>query len=244
MLLLLRVFGCCLPVCLSPSISRAFSSHGTRLPPGSKPLPGCVEGSMIILDTIEQLMQSEMENVQSVLGKALEVLLLLMQRNQSIEVMKCIFATERAFVMKYPELIFYAETEQCAELCARLLQHCSSIVPEIRSWACASLNLLMRQNFEIPKMFYVHHYSTLLILDHHSHLSLSQDFARVKVQVTVALSCIVAGTSVRAISNSLSDSLPSAHTLSLSLFLSLMQNLAQRASHLYAALIYCKATLT
>ena len=69
------------------------------------------EGSMIILDTIEQLMQSEMENVQSVLGKALEVLLLLMQRNQSIEVMKCIFATERAFVMKYPELIFYAETE-------------------------------------------------------------------------------------------------------------------------------------
>ena len=112
------------------------------------------EGSMIILDTIEQLMQSEMENVQSVLGKALEVLLLLMQRNQSIEVMKCIFATERAFVMKYPELIFYAETEQCAELCARLLQHCSSIVPEIRSWACASLYLLMRQNFEIGKVFY------------------------------------------------------------------------------------------
>ena len=47
MLLLLRVFGCCLPVCLSPSISRAFSSHGTRLPPGSKPLPGCVEEYLI-----------------------------------------------------------------------------------------------------------------------------------------------------------------------------------------------------
>ena len=110
------------------------------------------EGSLIILDAIEQLMQSEMENVQSVLGKALEVLLLLMQRNQSTEVMKCIFATQRAIVVKYPELIFYAETEQCAELCARLLQHCSSTVPEIRSWACASLYLLMRQNFEIGKV--------------------------------------------------------------------------------------------
>ena len=173
---------------------------------------------MIILDTIEQLMQSEMENVQSVLGKALEVLLLLMQRNQSIEVMKCIFATERAFVMKYPELIFYAETEQCAELCARLLQHCSSIVPEIRSWACASLYLLMRQNFEIGKVFYsIILYSAVVITS--LSLSLSQNFARVKVQVTVALSSIVAGTSVRSLSLS-----PSAHTLSLSLFLSLMQS--------------------
>ena len=154
---------------------------------------------MIILDTIEQLMQSEMENVQSVLGKALEVLLLLMQRNQSIEVMKCIFATERAFVMKYPELIFYAETEQCAELCARLLQHCSSIVPEIRSWACASLYLLMRQNFEIGKVFYsIILYSAVVITS--LSLSLSQNFARVKVQVTVALSSIVAGTSVRSLS--------------------------------------------
>ena len=76
----------------------------------------------------------------------------LCQRNQSTEVMKCIFATQRAIVVKYPELIFYAETEQCAELCARLLQHCSSTVPEIRSWACASLYLLMRQNFEIGKV--------------------------------------------------------------------------------------------
>ena len=156
---------------------------------------------MIILDTIEQLMQSEMENVQSVLGKALEVLLLLMQRNQSIEVMKCIFATERAFVMKYPELIFYAETEQCAELCARLLQHCSSIVPEIRSWACASLYLLMRQNFEIGKVFYsIILYSAVVITSLSLSLSLSQNFARVKVQVTVALSSIVAGTSVRSLS--------------------------------------------
>ena len=167
---------------------------------------------MIILDTIEQLMQSEMENVQSVLGKALEVLLLLMQRNQSIEVMKCIFATERAFVMKYPELIFYAETEQCAELCARLLQHCSSIVPEIRSWACASLYLLMRQNFEIGKVFYsIILYSAVVITS--LSLSLSQNFARVKVQVTVALSSIVAGTSVR----SLSLSSISSYTFTISL---------------------------
>ena len=69
--------------------------------------------------------------------------------NQSVEVMKCIFATQRAIVHKFPELIFFEETEQCAELCARLLKHCSSSISDIRAWACASLYLLMRQNFEI-----------------------------------------------------------------------------------------------
>lgn len=131
------------------------------------------EASLIVLDTIELLVSNvgSIENLQSVLGKGLEVLLHLMFCNQSVEVMKCIFATQRAIVHKFPELIFFEETEQCAELCARLLKHCSSSISDIRAWACASLYLLMRQNFEI-----------------------GNNFARVKVQVTVALSSIVAGT--------------------------------------------------
>ena len=62
--------------------------------------------------------------------------------------MKEVFSTQRAIVWKFPDLLFYEETEQCAELCRRLLRHCSSGVKEIRTWACASLYLLMRHDFE------------------------------------------------------------------------------------------------
>lgn len=109
------------------------------------------EASLIVLDTIELLIQavSYIENLQSILGTALGILLNLLQCQQSNEVMRCIFDTQRAIVIKFPELIFFEETEQCAELCSRLLKHCSSSVPDIRAWACASLYLLMRQNFEL-----------------------------------------------------------------------------------------------
>ena len=107
------------------------------------------EASLIVLDTLELLVQSLSLEAQSMLGKVLEVLLHLMGSNQSTHVMGCVFATQRAIVSKFPELVFYEETEQCAELCARLLRHCSSSVEEIRAWACASLYLLMRQNFEL-----------------------------------------------------------------------------------------------
>ena len=73
----------------------------------------------------------------------------MMGSQQSTEVMRCLFATQRSIVSKFPELVFFEETEQCAELCARLLRHCSSGIPDIRAWACASLYLLMRQNFEL-----------------------------------------------------------------------------------------------
>lgn len=151
------------------------------------------EASLIVLDTVELLVQTLTLEAQSMLGKVLEVLLHLMGSNQSTEVMTCIFATQRAVVCKYPELVFYEETDQCAELCARLLRHCSSSVPAIRALACASLYLLMRQNFELLGNVKYSNYTycriNLLLLS-------VQTFARVKVQVTVALSSIVAGTSV------------------------------------------------
>lgn len=53
------------------------------------------------------------------------------------------------FIVQFPELLFEDETEQCADLCLRLLRHCSSPLTVTRSHAAASLYLLMRQNFEI-----------------------------------------------------------------------------------------------
>uniref|UniRef100_A0A8C4PKN3 Dedicator of cytokinesis 7 n=1 Tax=Equus asinus asinus TaxID=83772 RepID=A0A8C4PKN3_EQUAS len=133
------------------------------------------EANLIILDTLEIVVQtvSVTESKESILGGVLKVLLHSMACNQSAVYLQHCFATQRALVSKFPELLFEEETEQCADLCLRLLRHCSSSINTIRSHASASLYLLMRQNFEIGNV---------------------SNFARVKMQVTMSLSSLV-GTS-------------------------------------------------
>uniref|UniRef100_A0A674DWM0 Dedicator of cytokinesis 7 n=1 Tax=Salmo trutta TaxID=8032 RepID=A0A674DWM0_SALTR len=122
------------------------------------------EANLIILDTLEIIVQSK----ESILGGVLKVLLHSMACNQSALYLQHCFATQRAIVSKFPELLFEEETEQCADLCLRLLRNCSSSIGTIRAHASASLYLLMRQNFEI-----------------------GNNFARVKMQVTMSLSSLV-----------------------------------------------------
>ncbi|CAB1323907.1 unnamed protein product [Coregonus sp. 'balchen'] len=131
------------------------------------------EANLIILDTLEIIVQtvSVTESKESILGGVLKVLLHSMACNQSAVYLQHCFATQRALVSKFPELLFEEETEQCADLCLRLLRNCSSSIGTIRAHASASLYLLMRQNFEI-----------------------GNNFARVKMQVTMSLSSLV-GTS-------------------------------------------------
>uniref|UniRef100_A0AAQ4PWN5 Dedicator of cytokinesis 7 n=1 Tax=Gasterosteus aculeatus aculeatus TaxID=481459 RepID=A0AAQ4PWN5_GASAC len=129
------------------------------------------EANVIILDTLEIIVQVLTESKESILGGVLKVLLHSMACNQSALYLQHCFATQRALVSKFPELLFEEETEQCADLCLRLLRSCSSSISTIRAHASASLYLLMRQNFEI-----------------------GNNFARVKMQVTMSLSSLV-GTS-------------------------------------------------
>lgn len=105
------------------------------------------EASLIVLDTLELLVQTLSLEGQAMLGRTMEVVLHLMGSNQSTEVIRNIFATQRAIVSKFPELVFEDETELCAELCIRLLRHCSSNIAEVRALACSSIYLLMRQNY-------------------------------------------------------------------------------------------------
>ncbi|CAH1775987.1 unnamed protein product, partial [Owenia fusiformis] len=128
------------------------------------------EISLIALDGIEMIIQiiSEKQDLESLLGMVLRVLLHGLALNQSTIVLQNMFATQRTLVSKYPELLFEEETEQCADLCLRLLHHCSCSIGDIRAHACASLYLLMRQNFEM-----------------------GNNFARVKMQVTMSLSSLV-----------------------------------------------------
>ncbi|KAI5607035.1 dedicator of cytokinesis protein 7 isoform X9, partial [Silurus asotus] len=131
------------------------------------------EASLIVLDTLEIIVKTVVlsEQKESVLVGVLRVLLHSMAGNQSALFLQHCFTTQRALVFKFPEMLFEEDTELCADLCLRLLRHCSSSISSVRSHASASLYLLMRQNYEI-----------------------GNNFARVKMQVTMSLSSLV-GTS-------------------------------------------------
>lgn len=128
------------------------------------------ESTLIVLDTLELIVETASENgsIHAVLSSCLRTLLHCLGTRQSASVYDHIFATQRSIVAKFPEIVFEEEVEQCADLCLRLLQRCSSGIRSIRSQASASLYLLMRHNF-----------------------SVGNSFARVKMQITMSLSSLV-----------------------------------------------------
>ena len=129
------------------------------------------EVSLVVLDTVcvvEQVVAAN-DNCTALLASVLRVMLHALNTTQSVEVLHHLFATQRSLVSKYPNLLFDEATEHCAALCKALLRHCSSSIAGVRSQASASLYLLMRQNYEI-----------------------GNNFARVKMQVTMSLSSLVA----------------------------------------------------
>jgi hypothetical protein len=136
-----------------------------------------IEGSLsteiclIVLDALELIVQvvSQSEAPNNLLGTVLKVILHALSRNQSTLALQNIFSSQRSLVFKYHNLLFDEETDNCADLCLLLLKHCSSTLPTVRSQAAASLYLLMRQNFE----------------------SYGNNFARIKMQVTMSLSSLV-----------------------------------------------------
>ncbi|XP_022913566.1 dedicator of cytokinesis protein 7 [Onthophagus taurus] len=131
------------------------------------------EASFIILDALERCVSTiaQWDSQQNLIGLALTVLLHALGKNQSITVLPHIFASQRSLVYKFHSALFDDESNHCAKLCLLLLKHCGSNLPSVRSQAAASLYLLMRQTFQI-----------------------GNNFARVKMQVTMSLSKLV-GTS-------------------------------------------------
>merc|ERR1719412_997513 len=129
------------------------------------------EASMLVLDTLDLIVQvvSHTDHSQGLLASVLRVLLHALGTNQSTMFLQHLFAVQRSLVSKYPNLLFDEATEHCAALCKALLRHSSSSISGVRSQSAASLYLLMRQNYEI-----------------------GNNFARVKMQVTMSLSSLVA----------------------------------------------------
>ncbi|XP_023620336.1 dedicator of cytokinesis protein 8 isoform X3 [Myotis lucifugus] len=128
------------------------------------------EANLIILDMQENIIQasSALDCKDSLLGGVLRVLVNSLSCDQSTTYLTHCFATLRALIAKFGDLLFEEEVEQCADLCQRVLHHCSSSMDVTRSQACATLYLLMRFSF-----------------------GAISNFARVKMQVTMSLASLV-----------------------------------------------------
>ncbi|XP_028910927.1 dedicator of cytokinesis protein 8 isoform X3 [Ornithorhynchus anatinus] len=132
------------------------------------------EANLIILDMQETIIQasSALDCKDNLLGGVLRVLVNSLSCDQSTTYLTHCFATLRALIAKFGDLLFEEEVEQCADLCQRVLHHCSSSIDITRSQACATLYLLMRFSF-----------------------GAINNFARVKMQVTMSLASLVGKTS-------------------------------------------------
>nr|XP_060465623.1 dedicator of cytokinesis protein 8 [Panthera onca] len=128
------------------------------------------EANLIILDMQENIIQasSALDCKDSLLGGVLRVLVNSLSCDQSTTYLTHCFATLRALIAKFGDLLFEEEVEQCADLCQRVLHHCSSSMDVTRTQACATLYLLMRFSF-----------------------GATSNFARVKMQVTMSLASLV-----------------------------------------------------
>uniref|UniRef100_A0A8C8J8Z3 Dedicator of cytokinesis protein 8 n=1 Tax=Oncorhynchus tshawytscha TaxID=74940 RepID=A0A8C8J8Z3_ONCTS len=126
------------------------------------------ESNLIVLDLLETIVQAVplADCKDSVVGGVLRVLLHCLTCNQSTTFLSHCFSTLRALIVKFGDLLFEEEAEQCADLCQKVLQYCSSHEGGNRSQACATLYLIMRCSF-------------------------SSNFSRVKMQVTMSLASLV-----------------------------------------------------
>ncbi|KAI6183994.1 putative Dock-9 [Aphelenchoides bicaudatus] len=131
------------------------------------------EITLVLLDSLVKVVQvvtlPELDHFLFILPNVFRSLVNAHVKMQPIcKSLESIFVVQRAFVARFPELIFEQQNELCAELCLELLRYMSSRQSAVRAQAASSLYLLMRQSFEH-----------------------SLNFSKLKVQITMALSTLV-----------------------------------------------------
>lgn len=143
-------------------------------------LSGCAYSSFSSSDPSSSLVSSAAASAAAaaalsptLLTNIMKIMLNSLGLEQSTVSLTNLFAHQRSLVSKFPEILFEEDTEYCADMCMRLLKHCTSPLQAVRAQASASLYFLMRQNFDI-----------------------GNNFSRVKMQVTMSLSTLVAGTKI------------------------------------------------
>ncbi|XP_069619933.1 dedicator of cytokinesis protein 8 isoform X2 [Ranitomeya imitator] len=128
------------------------------------------EANLTILDVLETIIQVNLsvDCKDNLLGGILKVLVHSLSTNQSNTYLFHCFSSIRLLIIKFGDILFEEEVEQCSDLCQKVLHHCSSALECTRSQACATLYLIMRYSF-----------------------SSTSNFARVKMQVTMSLASLV-----------------------------------------------------
>ncbi|KAF8364379.1 hypothetical protein PRIPAC_91302 [Pristionchus pacificus] len=148
----------------------------------------CAEATLTVLDTIESTCQvvssAGCDHLLPILPLLFKLIMHMLSCRQSLSVLQSVFATQRSFVVKYPDVVFETESEQCGELCLQLLRHCASRMPIVRSHAAASAYLLMRESYESTtslarvKMHFTMSLSTLVSNGTQSGSWINEDFLR------------------------------------------------------------------
>ncbi|GMS84225.1 hypothetical protein PENTCL1PPCAC_6400 [Pristionchus entomophagus] len=148
----------------------------------------CAEATLTVLDTVERASQvvssAGCDHLLPIVPLLFKLIMHMLSCRQSLSVLQSIFATQRSFVVKYPDVVFETESEQCGELCLQLLRHCASRIPIVRSHAAASAYLLMRESYESTtslarvKMHFTMSLSTLVSNGTQSGSWINEDFLR------------------------------------------------------------------
>uniref|UniRef100_A0A8C4ISG4 Dedicator of cytokinesis 11 n=1 Tax=Dicentrarchus labrax TaxID=13489 RepID=A0A8C4ISG4_DICLA len=96
-----------------------------------------------------QLLDSEGHN--PLMKKVFDVYLTFLKVSQSEAALRHVFSALRAFINKFPSVLFKGRVTLCEALCCEVLKCCVSKLGSLRAEASALLYLLMRNNYEYTK---------------------------------------------------------------------------------------------
>ncbi|XP_017295224.1 dedicator of cytokinesis protein 11 isoform X2 [Kryptolebias marmoratus] len=96
-----------------------------------------------------QLLDSDGHN--PLMRKVFDVYLTFLKVGQSEAAIRHVFAALRAFINKFPSVLFKGRVTLCEDLCCEVLKCCVSKLGSLRAEASALLYLLMRNNYEFTK---------------------------------------------------------------------------------------------
>ncbi|XP_056611466.1 dedicator of cytokinesis protein 11 isoform X2 [Triplophysa dalaica] len=115
------------------------------------------EACLTVLDVLSLFTQSfknqllESDGHNALMTKVFDTYLTLLKVGQSEAAIKHIFASLRAFIIKFQVPLFKGRITLCGLLCYEVLKCCMSKLSVLRGEASALLYLLMRNNFEYTK---------------------------------------------------------------------------------------------
>ncbi|XP_056115262.1 dedicator of cytokinesis protein 11 isoform X1 [Rhinichthys klamathensis goyatoka] len=135
------------------------------------------EACLTVLDVLSLFTQSfknqllDSEGHNALMTKVFDTYLTLLKVGQSEAAIKHIFASLRAFIIKFQVPLFKGRVTLCGSLCYEVLKCCMSKLSVLRGEASALLYLLMRNNFDYTKR---------------------KSFLRMHLQIIIAVSQLIA----------------------------------------------------